>query len=386
MPSQEEDQQILIFLPPKRLRSLKSFEDGDEEDGEDEDKIESRRLKYRRLDLDDTQGSAASAGRPVGSGSLDQGDDVTREEGERSYTREEGREDDRGVTQEGTSLAPPPSFHFALNRVTPVSEILAHPDRFIKVDDAAPHSRSKVNLLVLVREVGSLERYEPKYRQQGGASSRWLPPAQGYRSHLVVCDRDGSLLKLTLWDRCARAWAGEEEDEDEDRHARSHASRSKAYDTTTQLDQSRISAASGSEKSNMMGGRGGQGLDEDSVTAAADHSTASSLGNAPRTLRAGDVVYLTKLQLSRPRGSTAAVAANSSRTARHRIPNAASAIQVSTSSESDVQLCFRSEIRSRRDEGYAYIGPDRIVGSELSYLAEFDAHCRAVWQLVRRWL
>ncbi|CAD6910455.1 unnamed protein product [Tilletia controversa] len=288
----------------------------------------------------------------------------------------------RGTTQEGTSLAPPPSFHFALNRVTSVSEILAHPNRFIKTNTDV---RPKVNLLVLVREVGPLERYEPKYRQNNHAtSSRWVPPASGYRSHLVVCDRDGSLLKLTLWDRCARAWAGEEEEEEEQQRqdgGQSRAGRSKMYDTTTQLGPSRAAVASGSEKSTSMG-TGGAGL-EDSVPTLADESTSSSLGAPPRALRAGDVVYLTKLLLNPPRDSTT----NATRVKRSRISNTSStAIQVSTSNESDVQLCFRSEIRVRRDEAYAYIGPDRVVGSELRYLAEFDAHCRAVWQLVRRWL
>ncbi|KAL9934515.1 hypothetical protein V8E36_006290 [Tilletia maclaganii] len=396
MPADQHRKHIAVFLPPvdllKRPRDAGIVADG------------RAAVKYRRVDL----GHAQSASDAVDAAWIDRsgsrrGDDreETRDDDSDGSLKGDATEDRDGnelskeaettgylEEEEGTSIAPPPSFHFALNRVTPVSEILAHPERYDGAKDAPPDFRNRaskirLNLLVLIKEVGPLEQYEPKNQRNQAISSRsrWMPPALGHRSYLVVCDRDGSLLKITLWDRCARVWAGEEEESDH-HHLQStmHGEQSRHADASTQADMSK-SGLSGSNRSATTEGN------SMSVSSGRDALDVTDIEHEPpRALRPGDVVYLTKLIVDQRRDDAATMSkggaqANTSLIRYRR----SSSIQVWTTSESDVQLCFRADVRARRDEVYAYMGPERIVGSELQHLAAFDAPCRAVWQLARQW-
>ncbi|KAK0531252.1 hypothetical protein OC835_003743 [Tilletia horrida] len=389
---------IAVFLPPKDILKRCRNEARDEEA-----ELSTRRVRYRRVQLEKTSGRRSQrTSTPVASTSKsriddDEPADDSRLEPSRSSVCGSARIEPTGAgrsattAEEGLSLAPPPSFHFALNRITPIADILAHPERFAEDPDGPAFApRPRLNLLVLVREVGPLEQYEPKNKGKAavtttarGGPSRWLSPALGYRSHLVVCDRDGSMLKISLWDRCARTWAEEEEEQD-GTAAGGDVSRSRTArkDKDARMDGS-LSRRDDPDASGSL---------SKSLTVDDSASGSASMLNEPppRALRPGDVIYLTKLILSRPKDSTVADKSHKSggggnaSTSLRRFISSAS-IQVSTTSESDVQLCFRSDVRARRDEAYAYIGPDRVVGSELRFLAEFDAHCRAVWQLVRRW-
>ncbi|CCF50491.1 hypothetical protein NDA11_001202 [Ustilago hordei] len=72
----------------------------------------------------------------------------------------------------GQSILPPPTLHFTLSSITPVSRILSHPSHFLPsshsrpgmVASAIPGAIShKVNLLVVVKQVGQVTRVRNKY-------------------------------------------------------------------------------------------------------------------------------------------------------------------------------------------------------------------------------
>ncbi|KAK0552509.1 hypothetical protein OC845_001653 [Tilletia horrida] len=386
---------VVVFLPPRGILTRRRR--GAEADGKvgnsassssAEDVLESHFVTYHRLDRNQLPDEPVDPPRYTGFQGRSSNQTTTTLADE---TTRDGQDDEVG--EEGTSLAPPPSFHFALNRITPVSELLTHPDRFVGGGDRDdPFSRIKVSLLVLVREVGPVEQYEVKNRNLGpGATSRWTVPQIGYRSHLIVCDQDGSLLKIMLWDHCAQIWADpadEEEaeiEQDEQSYSRANASRkSRGNKSGTDI----INAASRAQELVATNASANESRDSE-MSETLDITTDRSRRALPppRSLRPGDVVYLSNIVPSRPKQRKAyhhPVAARAKSRNTEEGGTSAS-IQCSTSSDSTFQLCFRADVRSRSDEGYAYVGADRVIGGELEHLAGFDAHCRAILALARLW-
>lgn len=137
---------------------------------------------------------------------------------------------------DGHSILPPPTLHFSLAAVTPLSHILADPIRFISPTSIprreTPGAISgKVNLLVVVKEIGKVVRARSKFaldlacHYADTGPGFHSPATQGgvgrdgktERVELLVMDGSMSrtqidtpletyLFKLVLWGQLARHW------------------------------------------------------------------------------------------------------------------------------------------------------------------------------------
>ncbi|EPQ27465.1 uncharacterized protein PFL1_05003 [Pseudozyma flocculosa PF-1] len=244
------------------------------------------------------------------------------------------------------SIPPPPTLHFALASITPLSRILAQPQAYLqghhaplgygaRTAAAAGLTGGKVNLLVVIKEVGEVSYVNAKYptdsvanaakraRTDGAAGVGFdLHSGKTERVELVVMDGrpDGGqggrgekyFFKVILWGSLARGWVvgGDDDsasigyadvskprgrrwngdadgDEDDSRRRwqrRRDASGRSALDDTTNAPQSY-----------------GSSLGTDADSNWSDRSLDSLVGmlrsTDPRPLRAGDVIALQRVSI-----------------------------------------------------------------------------------------
>ncbi|KAN0065800.1 hypothetical protein ACQY0O_000930 [Thecaphora frezii] len=344
-----------------------------------------------------------------------------------------------GITysSELDSIPPPPTLHFALAAITPLSRILAQPHAYLQGNfqmgygarnmAAAAAASGKVNLLVVVKEVGEISLVNAKYptdlaRRPGPTGQgEHLGPSTGKteRVELVVMDgkpdgaQDGPqqgekhFFKVVLWGSLAKDWVG---GEGEDVPWIGYG------DASTSRDRRRSSYNKSRDLSKSTDDTRSRSLNND--TAAQFEESGSRLQESygepvrstdPKPLREGDVIHLQSLSIVNSTtgfgggGGTSAVGASAASASsaaslgaglrRNRLgsgfprraavvnPSAAPALCLvahgSERSSTSIELCYRSKVLDLREDACGNFDPE---------LARFDLRSRRVWDLHLLWM
>ncbi|SPO28197.1 uncharacterized protein UTRI_04585_B [Ustilago trichophora] len=320
------------------------------------------------------------------------------------------------------SIIPPPTLHFNLSSVTPVSRILAHPMHFLSAPrprfgtDAAGAASSRVNLLVVVKEVGEVSRVRCKFpvdkpttklpvldtagraETRRGVSKAFKDALEHQgeeaehgdgkteRVELIVMDghmstirrlREGStssgewkvvteqevgekvFFKIVVWGRLAREW-------------------------TESLPQRGMVGDDGS----ILNDTRGDGLGEWQSKSNATSAFASvSVSTTPTALRPGDVVSLTNLNLTRSSSTTTSNDTSFIAQKRPRLgpgfPRLPTTIEKPTLianashfNNTNIELCYRSYIINNPIDKARNFDPA---------VAAFDLKSRRVLELSTLW-
>ncbi|SPC62815.1 uncharacterized protein UHOD_05668 [Ustilago sp. UG-2017b] len=327
----------------------------------------------------------------------------------------------------GQSILPPPTLHFTLSSITPVSRILSHPSHFLPSSHSRPGMVAsaipgavthKVNLLVVVKQVGQVTRVRNKYpvdkpkdnllakigigraETRGRSSSafteairnenmaqagsigdgktervelivldgrmssirRLLPSdseegeGEGVRGSVVEEAAEKCYFKVVLWGKLARDWTTDP--------------------PSPPARPEEAGVREGNESSLLL-------------THRLSRTTPSETNNTT-ALRPGDVIHLENLNLTRT--TTPSNNADSLTTHKRsrlgtgfprRDPhqpqqheNSVLAAQASNSNSSRIDLCYRTDIQDKARDGRWNFHPD---------IARFDFKSRRVLELSRLW-
>jgi len=252
------------------------------------------------------------------------------------------------------SIPPPPTHDFSLSHVTSISNLLSSPNQFLSTHHGGDRFESalKFNLLALVMRIGGIED-APDWKAGGGKRMD--------RCEMIIKDASECAIKIVLEGDCATRWAAPREEEG----GRGTES------LESVIDQSHHSDGSSDKYCNSL---------EASISAFQDASTSASRTTIERQkddrllpLRPGDVIvlsrlYLVRLKQLRHRSSSSRYSDDSKAAAStHAI--------ASSSSNAQVELCWRNSIHHERDQRRNF---DKC-------LVAFDARCKAIYRLAQAW-
>ncbi|GAC95834.1 hypothetical protein PHSY_003411 [Pseudozyma hubeiensis SY62] len=292
---------------------------------------------------------------------------------------------------ESHSIQPPPTLHFNLGGITPVAQILANPMHFLTHGSGgAPRSgvggvSSKINLLVVVKEVGEVQSVRNRFpvdappprnrttalrpnnnrsEMRSGMSSAFraaaaatthkpdTPHTDGrtLRATLLVMDgRISSIPRLVDTQSLGGEWSLIEEVEERS-----------LFQVVLWGDMVRQW---------IVGDQEADGSDSILRSTSAPGQAASTL--TPTPLRAGDVISLTNLNLSR------STSIPQKRLGSHPHPSHKPTLVAHASgiNSSAIELCYRTQVDTSRDAGRNFDSAVEV----------FDLRSRRVGELGRLW-
>lgn len=277
------------------------------------------------------------------------------------------------------SIPPPPLLHFDPREVTSLLSILRNPTPHLPAKHgghAEQITSPRINVLVLIREVGALEEIGVKVFSKGKVVEGRVDMMA--RSELVVMDGEGGISRVVLWGQCALAWAGtdaDRDDEEEEVETSGEHSLSTRAGMTTTMDTTNLRG----DETTTYGGvllrnPAQQKLGSKPAAMAKEAHHRRPVG----PLRPGDVVCLSSLIVS-------PIPVKSSgppqRAAVTRAQPASVQLVASERTASKAELCWRWDLRGREKERERARRKYRFDVA----LADFDRRCKEVWKCAARW-
>ncbi|KAF6767272.1 hypothetical protein PSEUBRA_003657 [Kalmanozyma brasiliensis GHG001] len=274
------------------------------------------------------------------------------------------------------SILPPPTLHFALSTITPVSRILANPSHYLPPTSGGSRARfgevggvsSRVNLLVVVKEVGEASRVRSKFaveppppaaksftgRGELRGGSRAFTEAASHTS--VVGDGRTERVQLLVMDGSMSTVP---------RLVDSESAEWKLVDEIAERCLFQVV---------LWGSLARDWTTPNPSTSSPDAHTTFT----PTQLRPGDVVSLTNLSLSRLAPSSP-IKKPPRRLGPGLPPPEPSRLTLvahaSAANGANVELCYRSQVLTTEDAGRNFDAD----------LAAFDLRSRRVLELGRLW-
>lgn len=258
------------------------------------------------------------------------------------------------------SIQPPPTLHFSLAHVTRVERILAHPTQFVGSQIAVEQMRAggvtnKVNLLVVVKEVGEVELVRDRVRVdsagQAGQATRStrgrLHDGRTERVALVVMD--GSISSIARW--------------------------------VDDVRSSDISVVDEVESKCLLqlvvwGELAREWVASATLDVSSQQASRCSPSLRPTPLRPGDVISVCNVSLSRSTACSTCSTRGLRRGTRLGSHPIAPTAHASPANNSTIELCYRSTVLSPLDNARNF-HPS---------LAAFDLKSKNVDRLRRLWL
>ncbi|PWN24030.1 hypothetical protein BCV69DRAFT_279934 [Microstroma glucosiphilum] len=290
----------------------------------------------------------------------------------------------RGQTMTMTgldSIPPPPALHFDPREVTSLLSILRNPIPHLPAKHggyAEQITSPRIDVLVLIREIGALEEIGVKVFSKGKVVEGRVDMMA--RSELVVMDGEGSISRVVLWGHCALEWAGAEHSGDATEEEEFETSGEHSHSTRAGMTTTMDTTSFRGDETTTYGGV--------LLRDAAQHKSASKSAVVRKDkherrpvvgpLRPGDVVCLSSLIVSPTPTKSSGPPQRATVT---RAQPASVQLVASERTSSRAELCWRWDLRGRekdRERGRRKYRFDVA-------LADFDRRCKEVWKCATRW-